>query len=363
MAARCRGADDRHAAYPGRVIRRTRWLVPGAVAAVVAGAALAPGASADLPAKTPQEVLVLAQEADVEAFSGTVEVRTDLGIPTALLSGLDGEPSMGPGAGMDEDRTVRVWRSGDELARVSAATSMGEQTLIRDGDALWFYDSDEAVVRTGEVPDKPEGEAAPVWDTTDPTEVATRVLDALEPTTAVSAGEPVVVAGREAYRLVLDPQQPGTLVGQVTMAVDAETGMALQVTVTAEGAAEPAVDVAFTSIDYATPAADVFDTSTPPGATAEPWDAPAAPEGEAPADAPEPQVVGDGWTSVVVLPPYEGGDAEASEDPARSLPEGVLQPVPGGQVLSTALVSVMLADDGRVLVGAVTPEVLVAAAA
>lgn len=343
--------------------RRLRWLVPGAVAAVVVGGALAPGASADLPAKTPQEVLVLAQEADVEAFSGTVEVRTDLGIPTALLAGLDGEPSMGPGAGMDEDRTVRVWRSGDELARVSAATSMGEQTLIRNGDTLWLYDADEALVRTGEVPDKPEGEAAPVWDTTDPTEVATRILDALDPTTDVSAGEPVVVAGREAYRLVLDPQQTGTLVGSVTMAVDAQTGMALQVTVTAEGASEPAVDVAFTSIDYAAPSADVFDTSTPPGATVEPWDAPEAPEGEVPADAPEPQVVGEGWTTVLVMPPYEGDDADVSADMDMGLPEGVLQPVPGGQVLTTALVTVMLADDGRVLVGAVTPEVIAAAAA
>ena len=332
--------------------------MPAAVAGVVAVGALAPGASADLPAKTPQEVLVLAQEADVEAFSGTVEVRTDLGIPTALLSGLDGEPSMGPGAGLDESRTVRVWRSGDELARVSAATSMGEQTLVRDGDVLWFYDADEAVVRTGEVPDKPEGEPAPAWDTTDPTEVATRILEALDPTTDVSAGEPVVVAGREAYRLVLDPQQPGTLVGSVTMAVDAETGLALQVTVTAEGASEPAVDVAFTSIDYATPPAAVFDTSTPPGAAVEPWDEPQAPEGGAPADMPEPQVVGEGWTTVVVLPAGEAPEPDAG----MALPEGVLQPVPGGQVLTTALVSVMLADDGRVLAGAVTPDLLVAAA-
>jgi outer membrane lipoprotein-sorting protein len=344
------------------VNRRARWLVPAAVAAVVvAGGALAPGASADLPAKTPQEVLVLAQQADVEAFSGTVEVRTDLGIPTALLSGLEGEPSMGPGAGMDENRTVRVWRSGDDLARVSAATSMGEQTLVRNGDQLWFYDADEAVVRTGEVPAEPDGEAAPPWDTTDPTEVASRVLDALEPSTVVTAGEPVVVAGREAYRLVLDPQQPGTLVGQVTMAVDAQTGMALQVTVTAEGASEPAVDVAFSSIDVATPDAAVFDTSTPPGATVEPWDAPQKPDAAEPADSPEPQVVGEGWTTVVVLPPYEV-PAEA-DSPEMALPAELLQPVPGGQVLSTALLSVMLADDGRVLVGAVTPEVLAAAAA
>ncbi|WP_159603921.1 hypothetical protein [Agromyces humi] len=39
------------------------------------------------------------------------------------------------------------------------------------------------------------------------------------------------------------------------------------------------------------------------------------------------------------------------------------QPVEGGRILSTSLVSVFFADDGRVLVGAVTPERLIDAAA
>jgi len=58
------------------VIRSARWLVPAAVAALVGAAALAPGASADLPAKSPQEVLVMAAEADVESFSGTISAVT-----------------------------------------------------------------------------------------------------------------------------------------------------------------------------------------------------------------------------------------------------------------------------------------------
>jgi hypothetical protein len=44
------------------------------------------------------------------------------------------------------------------------------------------------------------------------------------------------------------------------------------------------------------------------------------------------------------------------------LPADLLTPVAGGDVLRTSLLSVMLADDGRVLVGAVTPQVLEAAA-
>jgi len=77
-------------------------------------------------------------------------------------------------------------------------------------------------------------------------------------------------------------------------------------------------------------------------------------------------VVGEGWTSVVVLPadvvapPADA--AEQGNDPLAMLPPDLLTPVNGGSVLSTALLSVMLADDGRVLVGAVMPEVLAAAA-
>lgn len=350
-------------------MKTVRWLVPGSVLAVIGAAALAPGASADLPAKTPQEVLVMAAESDVEAFSGTVSALTDLGIPTALLGGMD-SPGR-PGGGLDEgERTVRVWKDGDELARASVASSMGEKTLIRNGDDLWYYDSDTATLTTGVVPEYEEADPADApWatDVPDPAEAARWLLDAVEPTTTVTAGEPVVVAGREAYEVVLTPQQAGTLIGAASMAVDAQTGAVLRVQVTAAGATEPAVDIGYTSFDPSAPSPDVFALGTPPGATVEQMD----PAGERPeygdeqgTDSPTIEVVGDGWTSVVVLP-AEAVEAvgEANESPSAMLPPELLQPVAGGSVLTTSLVSVMLADDGRVLVGAVTPEVLAAAAA
>ena len=43
--------------------------------------------------------------------------------------------------------------------------------------------------------------------------------------------------------------------------------------------------------------------------------------------------------------------------------DSLTQPVDGGRLLTTSLVSVFFADDGRVLVGAVTPERLLDAAA
>jgi outer membrane lipoprotein-sorting protein len=328
-------------------------MVPVGVIGVVAVGALAPGASADLPARTPQQVLELAQQgAELDAYSGTVQVRTDLGIPAALLGG-DTSPG---GMATSGERTLRVWKDGEQRQRVSVATRMGEQTLVRDGDVVWAWDSGDATATRLALPDR--GEKTPAWasgEPVDPGEAARWVLDAVGPTTQVSAGEPAVVAGREAYELALVPTQQGTLVARVALAVDAATGAVLRLQVSAVGAGEPAVDVAYTAFDPTTPSAEVFAFSPPPGSTVERADVPA--RGAAPkADGPRPDVVGTGWSTVVVLP------AGAADDVAAELPAGVAQPVEGGSVVSTALVSVLLADDGRVLVGLVTPQVLSAAA-
>jgi hypothetical protein len=81
-------------------------------------------------------------------------------------------------------------------------------------------------------------------------------------------------------------------------------------------------------------------------------------------------VVGTGWTSVVVAkaPSAAPSAAEAprgTPDVSRILAN--LPRVSGawgsGRLLKSSLFSVLLTDDGRVLAGAVTPELLYAAAA
>jgi outer membrane lipoprotein-sorting protein len=267
---------------------------------------------------------------------------------------------------------------------------MGEKTLIRNGDDLWYFDSTSATLTTGTVPERDSSAKADApWtgDVPDPAEAAEWVLDALDETTTVTAGEPVTVAGRAAYEVVLTPQQTGTLIGSASLAVDAQTGAVLRVQVTAADATEAAVDIGYTAFDPTPPSADVFTLATPPGATVEtlppmdaqrgtqPGDKPARPSDKPTGDKPDVSVVGEGWTSVVVLPADAvaavseavgeagpSGEPEGAVDPLSVLPPDLLTPVDGGSVLTTSLLSVMIADDGRVLVGAVTPEVLAAAA-
>ena len=92
--------------------------------------------------------------------------------------------------------------------------------FVRNGSRVWIYDGAENTVRTGEgVPEQETPDEEPVT----PTEV-NRLLDELAPTNELSQQEPVEVAGRQAYVLVLSPRDEGaTLVDRAQMLVDSET--------------------------------------------------------------------------------------------------------------------------------------------
>jgi len=228
---------------------------------------------------------------------------------------------------------------------------------------------------------------------TTPGDAARSVLAALDPTTEVTLDGTTTVAGRDAYELVMVPRAAQSLVGQVRLAVDAETSYPLRAQVFARGADEPAFETGFTSISFTAPGDEVFAFSPPAGTEVtevEPGamhggagelrgDAAPGGPGEGPDGGPEPTVVGEGWASVVVVPGAagaldqalaggSGGGGDAAEDAGQITAAfaGAFRPVSGdfgsGRVFTSSLVSVLALDDGRVLVGAVAPEVLERAA-
>jgi hypothetical protein len=80
-------------------------------------------------------------------------------------------------------------------------------------------------------------------------------------------------------------------------------------------------------------------------------------------------VVGTGWTAVFVArmdQPAPGSANTPEERAAADAASSFLQSLPsasGGKVISTKLVNVLITDDGRVLVGAVTQDRLAQVAA
>ena len=74
------------------------------------------------------------------------------------------------------------------------------------------------------------------------------------------------VAGRDAYKLVVQPRQSGSTVGAISIAVDHRTGMPLKFTLTPSSGGSAVVDVGFTKVDFGKPSASTFDFTPPKGA-------------------------------------------------------------------------------------------------
>lgn len=348
------------------------WLpalvAPAVIAVAVIAVPMQAGASVDLPDKSADEVLQLIAGSTEDSFSGTVEKTADLGLPT-LPEGID---AVAPGGGdvaelfelLSGTQEARVFVDGPTNLRVQIKDSLAERSAITNGTDAWYYDSETNVATHVAIPaDAMSGfrehlDAASALAT--PAQVADRIIEKLGPSTDFTVGTDSTVAGRTVYELILTPKAADTLVESASVSVDSETGLPLQVTVAAAGQDDPALEVGFTAIDLAEPAASLFEF-TPGDVTVEEKPFPSAPErgtrdGSAPAD--EPQVTGTGWDAIAHVPAASVPDDLAADPLFAQLTTDV----DGGRVFSTALVTVLFTDDGRILAGSVPADRLLAAA-
>ncbi|MGW0788224.1 LolA family protein [Streptomyces sp. NPDC002911] len=394
----------------GTVVGRrkaARYIVPFAVAAVAAATiglvpALADSGDPELPGITAQELIEKIAASDEEQLSGTVKVSTDLGIPS--LGGLAGSfsPGAGPGSGQSSaspdtklmelasgTHTLRVAVDGPDKQRLSILGEGSEYSLVHNGDDIWGYDSEsnEVYHAQSDGNERPGGKAkehkAPEGVPATPKELAEEALAAAGDTTSVTVDGTAQVAGRDAYKLLIKPEQSGSTIGSVTVAVDAATGVPLKFTLAPSSGGKAAVDAGFTEVDFAKPEASSFSFTPPKGAKvteADELKAEAEKKGSAEktrADLSAPEdfkgldVIGEGWNAVaeIELPGGAGLPAQGSGDvppQARQFLDALGDKVTGdfgtGTVFKTRLVNALMTDDGKVYVGAVTEDALVKAA-
>ncbi|MGW5364684.1 LolA family protein [Actinopolymorpha pittospori] len=368
-----------------------RWFAPAAVLALVllvgtAGTLFRANAAGALPERTAAQLLVDLQKADPDGFSGTVSQQADLGLPQ--LPGIGGsDDSSDLSSLVSGSHTLKVWYDGPERSRIALLGTLGESDLIRDGKDVWVWSSTS---RTATHTVLPASKSAPAKAVPDlprtPQEAADQALKALDPSTKVTTDGTASVAGRAAYQLILAPRDASSLVGQVRLAIDSEQHIPLQVQVFAKGAGTPAIQVGFTQISFAKPSAEHFRFAPPPGTkvtegkagdeahpradrTAPGEDSHARGDQQnareqgadkgtgAKAAADRPSVVGKGWTAVVTAKmPTEARHADSEFRPILDRLPRVSGTWGSGRLLSGALFSVLVTDDGRVLAGAVSPQ-------
>ena len=382
-----------------------RALVPLSVVAVIAGgAALTPtlaSANPSLPAVSAQQLLTKIAESKVDAFSGTMSLSTDLGLPQ--LPDLSGTAN--PFSLLSGTHTLEVAADGPQRQRVALLDQLSEYDLIHNGTKIWTYDSETDSVEEGTAAGQGAGAGDAKQKKADtekypeltPQAAAEQLLTNLSPTTQVSVGSPRTVAGRSAYLLVLTPKQQGSLIGQAEISVDAATGTPLGVALYPVGSATALFDVSFTSVSLTTPDASRFDFTPPKGATVTPLESAGQSGGGSKAAKPQqqsldPEVLGTSWLSVLELhnvnlnqvqqavsgagsaaESQSSNDSPSSDGGSSQLIDGgmsgylssllgggtsVSGKFGGGKVFTTNVVSVLITNDGRVFLGAVTPKVL-----
>ncbi len=386
--------------------QRLRWLVPPTVAfALVAGFGFGPGligtgASADpiLPSVTAQDLVAKVLSATPPSFSGTVQTKTNLGLPSL--------GSIVPNGGSSlltmllTPHTVKVSSAPGGKFHVAIPDGVAETDVVSDGTQLWVWQSSTQTVTHLAHPADAPGSAdvttpdagTPGGDKADagveptPDAMAKELLANADPTTRVFVRGTATVAGRDAYELVLAPRSDTTLVADVVLDIDAATSLPLRAQVLAKESGTPALEVGFTSIDLAAQPDSAFVFSPPPGATVIEATSPQelvfgtdgngggpdvqvhhSRKGDPAQPAPVPpttpsgtpeartRVLGTGWDSVVAIP----------NGPAMLGTIG--RPVSGawgsGKLVTSTLADALVLDDGTVLVGMVGPDRLEAAVA
>ncbi|MCL2652195.1 MAG: hypothetical protein FWD63_00180 [Propionibacteriaceae bacterium] len=378
--------------------RLAYWAAPVSVAVAIAGAvAFSSSAQADpsLPDVTAQQLVTNVASAQPVAFSGTVAITTDVGLPDlSSLQNLLGTQVGGLTSLLGGTTQVKVAVDPATGARAEIDSSTSAWVAVANvaNNDGWVYVSDSNSATHLMAPTLTDtlGDPAPMT----PEDLANKLIDAASPSTDFTVARTTTVAGRAAYTLVMTPKDVGSLISSVDVMVDATTWMPLGVEVWSTQLTDKAsLSAKFTSLSYSTPSAALFSFTAPPGATVDTVDlgqpAPDVPDqvNSAPTFQPLAKVVaGEGWASVVevtglpadvtaalsdpsqVASILGGGDINSYGRPGRAgdlsqLFGSLAQTTSQGTAYSTYLGSVLVTPGGNVFAGAVPVSYLESAAA
>jgi outer membrane lipoprotein-sorting protein len=385
-----------------------KWTAAFVAPSVIAAGAIfaaAPASAIDLPDVTAEELLLI-MDGEMVDFSGTVLKTSNLGLPALEMSSMMSQDAVDDMAermpeGFEDfvpqlieqnaltqlvelaagTHTMRVYAS-DLGMRVQVMDQMGQRDLLVTEDGFWAYDAAAATAWSGSADDVTQSsleDAKRQWqqELASPEELVNALLDEARLSSTVSVGQDHEVAGRSAYQLIVSPNSSVSLIDQVVVSVDSETGMALDVKVFSREDSEAAFEVGFESIRFATPDADIFSFTPPPGTTVIVEEVPEALRAlqaeyagrtlteadreqlradlRAAAEAegmPSPELLGDEWESVMYLAqvpsdiPLEMLETELFAD--------LVTEVAGGVVFSTPILNVLVTDSGEIFAGSVT---------
>ena len=244
-----------------RTRTRVTALIVAAVVLVGIGgvSAVRAGSPSVLPPVPPQELLASSLEAMAAPFSisGDVTTHVDTGLPD--ISGTLGSTGAGLGGlatSLLGTQHYKVWRSNDGV-RIARVTDLSEQVVVANRDAAWYWDSNgmtatrldlAALARRAATPPAWAGMTTPTR--ADLTTWIGSALKTLAPYADVTVETGAEVAGRPVYDLVLTPAPGPSLIGSVTVSIDADTRLPLRFAVTPKGSGDAAASIGFDTVSF-----------------------------------------------------------------------------------------------------------------
>ncbi|MGW4486963.1 LolA family protein [Amycolatopsis sp. NPDC004368] len=332
------------------------------------------GDAPKLPAISAEDLVQSVMTADPGPFDGTVSVSNDLGLPAMGAVG-----GAVPGMSALNIDSAHVFSDGTGKAKISLTNGASQETIVRDGTAVWDYHSgNNSVTKTTIPADVATKHAPDAGEMTDPATATKELLAKVRENSTVSVDGTANVADRPAYELVFTPKPTErTLLREIRVAVDSQTRMPLRLSVLSNGTTAPALQVAFEDVKFAPQPADLFTFTPPQGAKVTEKTAKVEDETKAKAKADEAKqdvkLVGDGWDTVITgkvpadalagkKPAGAPGASEGRGADPQQLLSRFAKRVNGtwgsGYLVTTKVGGAVLTDDGRFAAGAVPEQVL-----
>lgn len=337
-----------------------RFGIPLVGAAIALGAAsLTPaltGAQTPLlqPVSASQLIAAVIGATPVQ-YSGQLQISSNvLGSDAALLS------SVGQGVALPEGTAqIMVYRGAGPDLRLQEVNADSERDLYVNGSGAWLWNSAGSTV--SHFTASTSSQSGTLSQAVNPTVVADNLVSNLSPTSQITVGSNVYVAGHAAYTLSLAPRQTGSSISSIRVSIDAKNYHVLAVSVYSVYSSSPVLQMGYQSIKFANPSPSNFSFTPPAGTTVNTATESQLKSMFSPMTSTKPVKLGTSWQTVFELP--QGSLTKlASSLGSKALGE-LETPVTLGNgetasLIHTELVNMLVLPDGSVLAGAVRSSVL-----
>ena len=225
-----------------------------------------------------KSVLGLALSPTGKIYSGSIKEVGNLGIPSSALSMMGSQSANNSlsnlaMAALGGSVTTNFWTNHSSEARIQIPSTNGELDVYASKTGIWEWNSTTntateikpAAGSTGKSRSDVTGGDASSMPT--PSTVADKIISHLPKGSTIALAAPRYIADQSSYVLSINTNDPSSLIGNIQVGVDSNSGQVLGVWVYPTGTTTPAFSSYYQSVAFTQPSPLVFDFTVPVGAT------------------------------------------------------------------------------------------------